>query len=34
MRINYIHVLIALGLGAILMHMYRTKTTKGRASGQ
>lgn len=33
MRINYMHVLIALAIGALLMHLYRTKTTKGKASG-
>lgn len=33
-KINYMHVLIALALGAVLMHMYRTKTPMGKNSGQ
>jgi hypothetical protein len=33
MRINYMHVLIALALGALLLHLYRTKTNKGKQSG-
>lgn len=31
MRINYTHVLIALILGAILMHLYRTKVASGKS---
>lgn len=34
MRINYWHVLIALLAGAVLMHLYRTKTQNGKASGK
>lgn len=30
MRVNYWHVLIAVALGALLMHLYRTKTTRGK----
>lgn len=26
MRINWFHVLVAIALGALLMHLYRTKT--------
>lgn len=33
MRINVWHVLIALAIGAFLMHMYRTKTARGKQSG-
>lgn len=33
MRVNALHVLIALAIGAFLMHLYRTRTTKGKASG-
>lgn len=33
MRINWMHVLIALAIGAALMHFYRTKTSQGRKSG-
>lgn len=33
-KINVYHVLIALAVGAVLMHLYRTKTSKGKSSGQ
>jgi len=33
MRINYVHVLIALALGALLLHLYRTKTARGKQGG-
>lgn len=33
-KINWMHVLIAILLGAIAMHLYRTKTNKGQATGQ
>lgn len=31
-RINVWHVVIALAVGALLMHLYRTKTTKGSST--
>lgn len=31
--VNWIHVLIALGLGALLLHLFRTKTSAGKRSG-
>lgn len=33
-HINYTHVIIALLLGALLMHLYRTKTPQGQQSGK
>jgi hypothetical protein len=33
-KINFTHVLIAIALGALVMHLYRTKTPKGQASGK
>lgn len=34
MRVNPWHVLIALIIGAALMHLYRTKTNHGKQAGQ
>lgn len=33
MRVNPWHVLIAIAIGAVLMHLYRTKTSRGQQSG-
>jgi hypothetical protein len=33
-RINYTHALVAILIGALLMHLYRTKTSPGKKSGQ
>lgn len=32
-RVNVWHVLIAIAVGAALMHLYRTKTNQGKRSG-
>ena len=32
-KINTTHVIIALVIGAVLMHLYRTKTPMGQKSG-
>lgn len=29
-QVNLVHLLIALAIGAFLMHLYRTKTNRGR----
>lgn len=33
-KLNYTHVIVALVLGAVLMHCYRTKTAHGQATGK
>jgi hypothetical protein len=33
-KVNVTHALIAIVLGALLMHLYRTKTPKGQATGK
>ena len=32
-NINLTHVILALLAGALLMHVYRTRTVRGKASG-
>lgn len=34
MRVNWTHVLIALAIGAVLMHLYRTKMPQAKRNGQ
>lgn len=33
-NVNWTHVLFAIAIGALLMHLYRTKTAPGQRSGQ